>query len=58
MTETTIGRESRVRRSNRMSFFAGLVSRRDPSGRIIQRDVATYDPEYREVLEAIHRPSK
>jgi hypothetical protein len=58
MTETTIRTEPRVQRSNRMSFLAGLVSRRDSSGRIIQRDVATLDPEYREVLEAIHRPSK
>jgi len=58
MTATTIKTEPRARRSNRMSFLAGLVSRRDLSGRILQRDLATLDPEYREVLEAIHRPSK
>jgi hypothetical protein len=58
MTETTIKTEPRVRRSNRISFLAGLVSRRESGGRIIERHVASFDPEYREVLEAIHRPSK
>jgi hypothetical protein len=41
-----------------MSFLAALVSRRDSTGRLIQRDAAAPDPEYREVLDAIHRPSR
>jgi signal recognition particle subunit SEC65 len=41
-----------------MSFLAALVSRRDATGRIIPRDAAILDPEYREVLDAIHRPSR
>jgi signal recognition particle subunit SEC65 len=40
-----------------MSFLTALVSRRDSTGRTIPRDAANLDPEYREVLDAIHRPS-
>jgi hypothetical protein len=58
MTETKLKTAPQARRSNRMSFLTALVSRRDPAGRLIARDAAELDPEYREVLDAIHRPSK
>jgi len=58
MTETKFRTAPQARRSSRMSFLTALVSKRDTSGRIIWRDAADLDPEYREVLDAIHRPSR
>jgi hypothetical protein len=58
MTDTKLTTAPQVRRSSRMSFLAALVSRRDLTGRIVPRDASNLDLEYREVLDAIHRPSK
>jgi hypothetical protein len=58
MTETRLKTAPEARRTSRLSFLTALVSRRDPNGRSIQRDVAHLDPQYREVLDAIHRPSR
>ena len=58
MTDTELKTAPQGRRSSRMSFLTALVSRRDSSGRLIARDAADLDPEYREVLDAIHRPSR
>ena len=57
MTDTKVTTAPRARRSNRMSFLTALVLKRDATGRI-QRDATDLDPEYREVLDAIHRPSR
>jgi hypothetical protein len=58
MTETKLKTAPQARRSSRMSFLTALVSRRDSSGRLIPRGTAELDPEYRDVLDAIHRPSR
>jgi hypothetical protein len=58
MTETKSQEAPRSRRSTRRSFLTALVAKHDPIGRIVQRDTAGLDPEYREVLDAIHRPSR
>jgi hypothetical protein len=58
MTDTKLKTAPQARRSSRMSFLTALVSRRESTGRLIARDAANLDPEYREVLDAIHRPSK
>jgi hypothetical protein len=58
MTDTKPTTAPQARRSGRISFLAALVSRRDSNGRIVARDASNLDPEYRQVLDAIHRPSK
>jgi hypothetical protein len=58
MTKTELKTAPQERRFNKKSFLTALVSRRELTGRIMQRDAAHLDPEYREVLDAIHRPSR
>jgi hypothetical protein len=58
MTVTKLKMAPQERRPSRMSFLTALVSRRDSTGRILQRDAANLDSAYREVLDAIHRPSR
>jgi hypothetical protein len=58
MTETKLKAAPQSRRSGRKSFLSALVSKRDSDGRIISRTTPDCDLDYREVLAAIHRPSR
>jgi hypothetical protein len=58
MTDPKLQSAPQARRASRMSVLSALVSRRDPISRILPRDSAKLDPDYREVLDAIHRPSR
>ena len=58
MTETELKTAPQPRRSSRKSFLMTLVSKRDSGERTEQRESADLELEYREVLAAIHRPSR
>jgi hypothetical protein len=58
MTGTELKTAPQPRRASRKSFLTALVSKRDSGDRTRQSEADALELEYREVLAAIHRPSR